>query len=543
MSYLDLPRLHFFGTFTAQPSTVNNDPNNYNVALPVDDPSWNPNGTHYFGFIGCKVTGVVMPDGSKTDPVIGGALTTPAQGKPGAAVLVDLDTEQQLVSQIFGLQVTVALPKGGAITGTMETVNFFDITFARVHDGPGDDSGASAVYQSVLRNVQWTGTKGSPFAQALQQASPNTLSIRFVVDLFSPSTKIGRVTGTIGPYYEGEPTSFTNARFLRPTAVTQWGNLNFAPAKSDPRRGVITFDFGNAFPVDSNGSVTGFPAPLQAVVQPASGPPVVLGTIDTSDAAYRNTAFVQEFQADPKVLQSAPTAVAVQSLPAHGVPARLVNVLAENPTGAYVNVAPYVLRLSPGDVAVATLWANVFEQPAAHVIVNLAAYDNVLQGTQTLPVATPPDAIVFPGSVTTDMNGRAQFAISAKDPGTPRQFAGGAFIDGQVYGIGFQWSEDTTPDPFAFFSVKIFSGYQAPAAPTWVNDVRPVLAQYAHLYPAMQAIIKLDDFSAVVKNIIPIIARLSLPFDDPRLMPVTRELSPAKRNMILDWARIGHPQN
>ncbi|HEV7922670.1 MAG TPA: hypothetical protein VGR02_17945 [Thermoanaerobaculia bacterium] len=540
MSYLDLPRLHFFGTFIAQPSTINNTPANYDVSAPLGDPLWNPNGTHFFGFTACKVTGVVLPDGSTTDPVVGGAVSTPAAGQPAAAVLVDLDTEQQLVSQVFGLQVTVALPKGGAITGTMETVNFFDITFARVHGSGGKDGGASAVYQSVLRNVQWKGAAASKFAQALQGASPNALSIHFVVDLFSGSTKSGRVTGTIGPYFESEPATFTNARLLRPTGSSQWGSINFAPAKSDPRRGTITFDFGNAFPIDSGGSVSSFPAPLQAVILPAGGAPVVLGEIDTSDAAYRNTGFVQEFKADPHLLQDAPTGVAVQTVAAHGSPARLVTILSENPSGAYVNVAPYVLRLSPGDVAVATLWANVFEKPAANVTINLGPYNDILnqQAPDDLPIATPPTAIAFPPSVTTDANGRAQFAIAAADPGTPRDF-----IDGQVYGIGFQWTEDTSPDPFAFFSVKVFSGYQAPDTPTWVHDVRPVLAQYAHLYPAMQAIIKLDDFNAVVKNIQPIIARLSLPFDDPRLMPLTRELSPAKRDMILHWARIGHPQS
>jgi hypothetical protein len=30
MSYLDLPRIHFFGVFIAEPSTINNNPRNYN---------------------------------------------------------------------------------------------------------------------------------------------------------------------------------------------------------------------------------------------------------------------------------------------------------------------------------------------------------------------------------------------------------------------------------------------------------------------------------------------------------------------------------
>jgi hypothetical protein len=33
MSYLDVPRLHFTGTFMANPSTINNDPLNYDPKI------------------------------------------------------------------------------------------------------------------------------------------------------------------------------------------------------------------------------------------------------------------------------------------------------------------------------------------------------------------------------------------------------------------------------------------------------------------------------------------------------------------------------
>ena len=44
MSYLNVPRLHFSGSFTAAPSTVNNDPTNYNPNQTITQVAWNPNG-------------------------------------------------------------------------------------------------------------------------------------------------------------------------------------------------------------------------------------------------------------------------------------------------------------------------------------------------------------------------------------------------------------------------------------------------------------------------------------------------------------------
>ena len=50
MSYLDIPKLHFAGTFRAAPSTVNNSPNNYDPAhiISKSDKAWNPSGNDTF---------------------------------------------------------------------------------------------------------------------------------------------------------------------------------------------------------------------------------------------------------------------------------------------------------------------------------------------------------------------------------------------------------------------------------------------------------------------------------------------------------------
>src|SRR5690349_24558439 len=105
MSYLGVPRLHFAGTFLARPSTVNNDITNYDPSTSPLDPGWNPDGDARWDFIGCKVMAAYYADGTSAtsasaDPIIGTPLA--AASSPAPAKIVDLDPDQQLVSEIWG---------------------------------------------------------------------------------------------------------------------------------------------------------------------------------------------------------------------------------------------------------------------------------------------------------------------------------------------------------------------------------------------------------------------------------------------------------
>jgi hypothetical protein len=144
MSYLNAPRLTFFGQFSACPSTLNNDPCNYDPATKNLTPSWNPKGSHVFTITGCTITGLTMPDGSAGagDPLLG----TPVASidEPYPAKLVDLDTEQQMVSMIFGMSLQVGSASCG-FSGAFAPVCFNDI-FGRVVGGSPDSM--SALYIS-----------------------------------------------------------------------------------------------------------------------------------------------------------------------------------------------------------------------------------------------------------------------------------------------------------------------------------------------------------------------------------------------------------
>jgi hypothetical protein len=70
------------------------------------------------------------------DPIINAKVES--TDSPAPAKLVDLDTEQQMVSQIFGLQLQVAISDGEYFQGNFRPANFNDI-FVRATTNPKPD--------------------------------------------------------------------------------------------------------------------------------------------------------------------------------------------------------------------------------------------------------------------------------------------------------------------------------------------------------------------------------------------------------------------
>lgn len=555
MSYLDIPRFHFAGAFIAKPSTLNNTASNFEPTVTDPFPSWNPNGNHYWQFSNCRVKSAFDANGAVTgDPIVNSTVTS--TDKPAPAKLVDLDTEQQMVSQIWGLQIKVEVCNGENFVGNFRVVNFNDI-FVRVQNGK-PDSMFSAYFQSVLDNVQWTGIQ-SPFLKKLQSVSPNRLSIKFVVDGYnddstSPRFNVGRIVGTIGPAFDGEPPNFVIGRALRPAAKNT--NLSFGYAKVDKKRQKVTVDLGNSIPTTMPAGPPPDLGTLQVAVIPSSGSPSILGKYDYSLAAYRTNAGVQEFAATAEqlaLLESTPLGI-IQIAKAGGSP---VVPLQEGANCTYINATQIVYRMNPGDTADVELIAVQFGEPAAGQKIKLAfANDAILQPapvsaapppqsppppvpTPMVPVGTPASALKFKDSVTTGKDGRARFKLTADNPGNPRKF-----IDGQVYAVAFTWDEDNDqafpPDSNGALSVLVFDTFKG--KPTWAS-VGPFLSQYAKLYPFMDSLFPpgLGDPQIYQQNLKAFEGVLSLPLEDPRYMPVTRDMSRDKRKTLLAWLKAGAP--
>ena len=138
-------------------------------------------------------------------------------------------------------------------------------------------------------------------------------------------------------------------------------------------------------------------------------------------------------------------------------------------------------------------------------------------------------------TINTNSNGMAKLIVQAADPGNPR-----GYIDGQVYGLAYQLGAQppavgAISNPSQILNFLVFNAYDVPEKPTWVRDVYPIFLQYAQLYPVMRRIVDLSNFSSVMQHLQILKNVFSVPMTDPNYMPVTRDLSVAKQQMILKW--------
>ena len=545
MSYLDPVRLHFAGRFQADPSTVNNDPNHYNNATfqpNYQQPGpgttngwWNPDGSGSFRLVDCQVTRVCYADGTTTsnpamEPVIG--LRIADADTRVAGKLVDLDPDQQGVSEIWGLVVRLVNGTEDVFSGPFAVSPFTDI-WQRVQGVPGSGPPfLGAVYQSVLDPIVWGDTSWSRFLRELRNAaSDGMLSIKFNVDGYAmtrgtPSFTLGRVVGTIGPAYTGEPKRFTIGRHLGNTGQNQ----SFMTCVVDTTAARITADFGNALPTQTQGG------PLMNIGD------VALGWIDGQNRFnaigpvpylqpgwYPSTAGVQAFDLADNQLQ------AIASAPI-AVTAGGTVLMQENPDGIYARSDEFVVRLYPGDPPVEVTFYGMQYGVLQNGMQIVTSTTTLGSPTNDVPVD---DVVKYDASNLVTTNGIATLSLTAGNPQNPR-----TFLDGQVYGINYlpqtlaEAAQNNTPgvfvNPSDAISLLIWDEF-APTELTWYGSMQPIFTQYGNLYPIMGRIVDLTDYASVVRNKGILSFVFALPVGDPNSMPVTRDLSPGKRSKILEW--------
>lgn len=576
MSYLDVPRLSFFGQFLANPGTLNNTLSNYDPHNPTR-PLWNPKGVAFFQLQGENVNGTQMTgvtvtsvmDASGTlvtspsqDPLIGAAV----QSNPGtSAKIVDLDPWQQLISQLFGLQLQVVMGGSGTTNPgfSMKDGQFAaapsltDLWFVRSPQG-----GPSGIFQTVLQpdQIEWNDPGASPLLQQFQEACVNGISVKFTVDLYdttstSPTFNLGRIAGAFGPAKAGEPVRFPVRKLVpqvpdggNPQSVDFWS----APLAIDETRSKAVLDIGNSFQIQQNpktGVEESVPVGAATAVILASGGTTSLSpSLDYSQAQYELTAGIVEVDLTSDQLAAIQeNAVGIVTESTGDSP-----VLAE--AEPYVNLSQTFLRLSPGDSADVQLQAFRYGKPLAGetLSVELIQPPFFQQNFPQFPgldqriqpgSSKPASGIAFPASVTTDPTGTATLQITAHVPQplpTPRDF-----IDSQIYFLGGPWQGSAYfwwPSSFAPLSVVVYDAFTIPQNPTWTRDVQPVMAQYMRLYPGMQEILNMADYDVVQQNAQALQHVFSLEITDPGRMPVTRDLAPTKMQMVLQWIAAGMPK-
>ncbi len=565
MSYLNPLRLHFGGTFQANVSTVNNDTGHFDTGQfkpeyqKVQGPNRNPpnggnnpTGDSAWRLLGCKVTGAAIP--GQTDAAILACGIADSNNKV-CAKMVDLDSQQQIVSEIWGLQFRITDPEGKTLLRADMTVAALIDLWKRATIRVPGDMVAAATYQSTLVNLKWADVVSfSPVLAALKQASAQNgkLSIKFNldgvnIDFTSPNFMCGRIVGTVGPVVGDEPTHLVLGRQFMTSG--NWSNffipsgkLNFCPGFVDESSNTLFLDLGNAFPTEVPGGNLNNLGDLTVTAGGTS-----LGTLAASQYTdpnwYLNTAGVVAFSLTPQQMQ----ALATSPISITGNPDVFIS---EPAAGAYVRADKFVYRLSPGQSADVRVYAMQWGKPLPGAQVNFA-FDNSQLQTGSLaqefdcplpgqPTDPSEGAPTFNSTATTNAQGVALLQINANNLGTVRVFNDGSSVDGQVYGIRPVFANASLNEPSNqqnnanFVSLLAWSVFNAPNPVTW-EVVQPILQQYANLYPVMLNFLNLGDYAAVIKNRKLLQLAFGLTEGDPNSMPVTRDLSPARRAAILSW--------
>ena len=573
MSYLTSLRFHFAGSFLADASTGNNVAENYRKSSEggTIEPGFNPGGSGSWRLKDCRVRSAWLEDGSavEKDPVLNLSLVD--ADSRAAAKIVDLDPYQQLVSMIYGLEISLTDSSGRCyLRGEFHPAPFADI-WDRCPRESGSDEGAGAMYQSVVTQVRWGDVSDSPFLTLLKarvRREGGNLSIKFNLDGFSqnqasPTFCRGRIVGTLGVQGRSEPRHFVLGRHLIALGssfagfFTPQARVNHCVATLVPDRRKIRLDLGNALPTSRAGVKLLKIGDVDLMCLAPQGTnlggnfpsfpirPLHLGTLSMDvyrqESWYERTAGIVEFPEarsltaeEWDLIQSHPLALMVAGT--NGLPTSAVR---ESPRGLHVRPDDTVFRLGHGQESDACLHASRFGKPLVGARVISFLDPEWLQPMATGPRAgEPAGAIEFPTCVRTDRTGRIRLPIRAQSPEGVRAEAK---IDGQVYGIRCALEETLAPNvqqpfnPWDFISVLVWDSFEFRGALTWFKDIRKILKQYAGLYPVMKRVIDLDDYVAICANRKLLLRALRLPETDPNHMPSTRDLSPSKRAAIVRW--------
>ena len=558
MSYLDLPRCHFAGNFTALPSGLNNNPDNYNINpndITLNTPTNYPFGSHAWE-ITCTVQSFVDRQGQKHttknshDPLLGATLKSgvnPAWAKQSTVTkIVDLDPYQQARTRLFGLYLTLTT------SGDMLLEGLFD-HYAALRDlwvsrAPSVSPyfGAGGVWQSILLDPIWHDT-ASPFLKTLA-ANSDGIVIQFAVygyDTQSSSAgfRRGQIVGTIGPYYQHEPKYSLATRYLLPTPHSPMWN---APFKVNDNQTRITLDLSNAIPTKSARGDSCDLGPMQLAL---FGPKetILLGNIDYSQATYEQTGGIAQItlpsltSKQKKQLQRYPIGIIINAeeteelVSATGQPVDNLRMVAlkEREDGLIVTIDPAFVLLNPGDIFKANLYVTKFGQPQSDYTVRLSPVKGPSPGNK------PKIGLSYPKKVKTKKHGHTTIHLQAGDP-LPLPKAR-RDIGGQLYYLGGSWALPTFDTQLgAPLTVKVFNSCPVPDVPTWA-DVQPILYPYYILYGFMSAIVDLSDYTAVKAHKKAIVDTLTLPIEHPAFMPTSRDLSRDQLAILLRWFELDCP--
>jgi hypothetical protein len=550
---------------------------------------WNPPGSGAFRLLDCRVVMVGYADGTTSssaaaDSAIGMLIGGSDERTSGK--LVDIDPQWQLASAPWGLEVRLTDGKErGFFAGHYKSNAFRDLWFGRMlkPDGtPGQgDGAASATFQSMLENVAWAeDLKGSRALAELKSAAGGGLSIRLATFSYNDRNPkageftLGTVTGAIGPQFADEPESFVlGRRFVPASGSTSLVGCSYFTGRIDRSGRALFLDLSNGLqlapvnldqtkgPIVPPGSLNGIGTLVVGILKDAGVAEFAPATEDNflpigeikyqDDGWLLGTSGITSFPLNDAQLALAadhPLALAAASplnagTGANGPFGQIA--IRETTDGLFVEAEPIVHRIDPPGKSKATIFAARYGMPlpnAQVAISQLGAMPQQGGGQSSGPhtpsapipdIGVPTGAFKVPPSVTTGADGTAKLEIEADDPKNPRKY-----LDGQLYLIDFRLpgQGNQARSAFDYIVTHVRDVYAVPPDPTWKNDVAPIFTQYANLYPIMsKQLVNLANPNDVKRHAKLLRLAFAQPMASANHMPVTRDLSQAKRDMILKF--------
>ena len=588
---MDLPRITFAGRFRADVSTVNNDVDNFNVFAGSANYSytWNENGTGEISFFECIITSVTYRNGSisYTDPLVNKSIIINPQSSPPK--LVDIDPEAQLKSQIFGMKFGIFKDSTDlAFLGDWQPSIIVQDLWTRISCLQSDiDLKAGSHWfgskgTTKITNVTWGDTS---FSEALNQLYNNGITKELSIgqnyffytmtypEYLPHNFTLGYVVGTIGVVEINEPLNFGGERLMTFEEVNQSDiafqpglkcrnayaiKLYKAPFVVNESEGRLTVDFGNCMSMDKYTCVHNF-STLFLGIQNTNGSISILKSIPYLEEGWLwRTAGVLDvnLQLDDVNTLANAELVVVRSTDSSGLTVypntldiNMVQILLKETAYFVRPMGDYVFRLTKGQSQSVKLFVTHFGRPSINTPVTLQRAN---------PSTVPEDGIIVESmTAVTDSEGVAEFNFTGGYVPYPRNISGFEElldIDGQVYKFIYNvtpivdscqesmYSENINSEvAFGFcvneITILVWSDLTYERPYTWVDHIQPIFGQYYILYPVMRNILNLSDYSDVIQaqNIQLLNYSMRLDITHPSYMPVTRDLSPVKRDMILEW--------
>ena len=503
--------------------------------------------------------------------------------------MVDLDVEYQQSSLLFGLKFGISVHdhehgvdnKLAILVGDYHPAGFKGIWTA-VKNKSGDPY-YSATYQSILTDLKWNDQRldlvyppGTTLykhglLRNLKAKSPTALSIAFTLygynsDRQSERFTYGYVVGTIGGSSDRQiPIQYVRGRQLNP--LKKDGRvLNRAEflVRDGPK--TLTIDFSNSLRKYINSTTQEYLLDTDTMgselcVKLKSGD--ILERVPLNDKGYLQSAGIFEINMTEQIDDF------------HKLQYDLLQVVnCSNTSVVFLSESDYYVRpmgdifsfMDPSDVKNETFFVTQFGRPVPDhpILIIIKPYhystlcselDAKERGSQKrcdctknmtaaetkkalegLKVNGKTEHLIF-----TDRNGEATINLTAGHPGNIRKY-----VDGLVYLVTYlpsHWFDNHYKD--AALVVRVFDAFSWEGEPAWhgKKGVHPILKQYENLYPSMRHFLSLGDYDSIMEgfNINHLKASMNTSKTAARHMPVTRDLSKNKTQMILQWLNQPFP--